>query len=626
MAISVGERRSVHVAAWFASIVVLLLVLLAAFPWGLVARHAAGPLSKALERPVTIGAARRTDWFSFVPAIELRDLRVAQPGWAGPGDMAHVRSLRLRLPTLPLLLGHVRPRAIQAEGVMLHLVRDANGRENWSSDRKDRRQGEGLRLADLTIAGGRVRLDDAGRHVALDATLASDRHGLRVDGSGTLRGAPLRVSLASPAIAAADPARAYPATLSLRSPLVSLTARLRMDHPLDTSHFAARIDTSGRDLVYLDDIIQAGLFRTRAFHLRGEVRHDGQDWRLPRVEATIGRSVFTASLDFTKPNGRTRLNGRIDARTLDFDDFASDEQRARAAAKQARIGPRVVPDTRIVLDKVKLDGTLKIHAARLLASGASPFRSLDGTATLDHRRLTAAPLTVGLPQGRVTGRATVDDRGATPRLTADLRVEGATVRGFFPDQQVVTGPLRARLRMAGSGATVRDALADGDGRIGFAVAGGSVRRDYATFLGGDVLKSIGAAAEGKQPRAPLDCLVASFAVSRGRMTPQPLLLSTPIARGDGAGAIVLGPETIGIRITGRPTRPGPLLSTAPVRLFGTLSHPRIDIRPPRAKDEKRDDILSRVGFFLGKLRVRGQGDAHAAAPVNCPAEIGRALR
>jgi hypothetical protein len=622
----VGRRRIVRAAGWATAILALLLVVLAAFPWGLVARHAAGPLSKALGRPVTIGGARRTDWFSFVPAIELRDLRVAQPDWAGTGDMATVRTLRLRLPVLPLLLGHVRPRAIQAEGLALHLVRDANGQDNWSSDGEGK-GGDGPRLADLTIADGHVRLDDAGRHVALDATLASDRRqGLRVTGAGTLRGAPLRVALASPPLATADPDRPYPATLSVSSPLVSIAARVSMAHPLDTKHFTARIETSGRDFAYLDDIIQAGLFRTQPFRLHGEVRHDGQDWHLPALAGRIGRSNLSATLDFTRPNGRTHLDGRLDARTLDFDDLASDEQRAAADAQAARIGPRVVPDTRIVLDRVKLDGTIRVRVARLLSSGSSPFRSLAGTATLDDHRLTLAPLTVGLPQGRLTGRVSVDGRGRVPRLAADLRVEDAAVAGFFPDQQVVEGPLRARLRMAGSGATVRDALARGDGTIAAVVTGGSMRRDYATFLGGDLLKSIGAAAGGKQPRVALDCLVARFAVARGRMTPHPLLLSTPVARGDGAGAIVLGPETIDLRVMGRPTHPGPILSTAPVRLFGTLSHPRIDIRPPRAKDEKRDDLLSRIGFFIGKLRVRGKGDAHAAAPVSCPAEIGRALR
>lgn len=618
-------RRVGRLLAWTSAALSLLLLLLAIFPWGLIARHAAGPLSKALGRPVSIGSARRTDWISFVPTIELRGVKVAQPGWAGHGEMATVHVLRMRLPVLPLLAGHVHPRAIEADGLVLHLVRDANGRDNWSSGKKGGGGGNGPRLTDLVVLNGRLRLDDAKRHVALDATFVSDRGGLRLSGAGTLRNTPLHVTLAAPAIGAADPAKPYPVSLAVRSPLASIDGTVRMDHLLDTSHFTATVSASGRDLGYLDDIIQAGLFRSQDFRLAGTIRHDGEDWHIPGFDATIGRSVLRSAIDVTRPNGRTRLNGRVDARTLDFGDFASDAQKAQVAADKARTGPRVVPDTRIVLAKLAFDGRLDIHVARLLSKGSSPFRSLSAIASLDNRRLTLSPLTVGLPQGRLTGSAVVDGRGATPRLAIDMRIAGATVESFFPDQQVVAGPLRATLRLRGDGRTVREALARGNGKLGFVVANGSVRRDYATFLGGDVFKSVGAAADGKQQRTALDCLVASFAVAHGRMTPKPLLLSTAVARGDGEGTIILGPETIDLRVVGKPTRPGLLVSTAPVRLFGTLSQPRIDIRPPRARSEKQNDIVSRVGFFVKKLRVRGSDDAKAASPVDCPAQVAKAL-
>ncbi|WP_162527242.1 AsmA family protein [Sphingomonas solaris] len=621
------SRRLRRIALWVAAGIALLLLLLSAFPWGLLAGRADGMLSTALGRPVSIGSARRTGWLSFVPEIELHDVRIAQPGWAGTGDMARAGVIRLRLPVLPLLIGQVRPRSIAVEGLTLHLVRDGNGRDNWSGGKKGGDEGDGPGLADLTIRDARLRLDDAKRHVALQASLSSDRAGgVRIAGAGTLRDQPLRLSITAPALATADPAASWPARVSVRSPLVSMDGTVRMDRPLDTGHFTATLTAHGRDLRYLDDIVQAGLFPTQDFRLAGTVRHDGQAWRVPRVDVTIGRSSLRAAVAVSKEGERTKLNGQVHARTLDFDDFASDEQKAEAKARERRIGARVVPATRIVLDKLgTLDGRLVLRADRLLSATPSPFRSLNATVTLDRQRLRATPLTVGLPHGRVTGTLAVDGQGRTPRLSFDLRVAEALVSDFFPTQQVVAGPLRAHLRLAGSGDTVRDAMAHGDGTLAFVVPGGSVRRDYATFLGGDVIKSIGAAADGKTKRTNLDCLIATFKTRRGRMTPEPVLLSTPVARGDGAGVIVLGPETIDMRVSGHPTRPGLLVSTAPVRLFGTLSQPRIDIRPPRAKSQEDNDILSRVGLFIKKLRVRGDEGARAATPVKCPAEIRRAL-
>ena len=89
--------------------------------------------------------------------------------------------------------------------------------------------------------------------------------------------------------------------------------------------------------------------------------------------------------------------------------------------------------------------------------------------------------------------------------------------------------------------------------------------------------------------------------------------------------IILGPETIDLRVVGRPTKPGLLISTAPVRLFGTLSYPKIDIRPPRAENKNQVSVLARVGYFIKRLRVGGSDEAKAAVPISCPAEIKRAL-
>ena len=624
--VKIEPRQSRIAALTFAALGVLT-VLLATFPWGLVARHAAGPLGNALGRPVSIGSARRTDWIGFVPAIELADVRVGQPGWAGRGDMARIDRLDLRLPILSLLLGHVRPRAITVNGLQLHLVRDANGRDNWSSGKPSGGGSGGPGLTDFTIRNGRLRLDDAKRHVVLVASLVSDAKGLRVDGAGTLRETPLRLALTGPAITHADPSQPYPATLILRSPLVSVDAALRMDHPLDAGHFSAMLKTSGRDLGYLDDVIQAGLFRTQPFDLAADLRHDGQDWHIARLAGAIGRSNFTSTLDVTKPGGRTNLIGRLDARTLDFDDFASDAQRAAGAAEQRRRGPRVIPATRMVLDKVgKLDGRIDVRATRLLSSGRSPFRALVGTVSLDHQVLTLAPVSVALPQGTMAGKVVVDGRGRVSRWQIDLRVAGAMVESFFPDQQAVAGPMRGRILVAGAGPTLDAVVAGGRGRVALVVDRGTVRRDYATFLGGDILKSVGAAVKGKTERAPLTCLIGDFALGGGKLVPSPLIVSTPIARGDGTGSVALPSEVIDLRVTGRPTSASLLQSTAPVRLFGTLSQAKIDIRPPRASSAKGSGLFSRLGFFVKKLHVLGDAEAAPATPVSCGALISRALR
>src|SRR3546814_1595436 len=73
---------------------------------------------------VTIGSIHRTQFFSFTPTIEIRDVRIPQPAWAGSGAFAQVRVARVRFNAFGALTGRVSPSAIEIDGLRLALVRD----------------------------------------------------------------------------------------------------------------------------------------------------------------------------------------------------------------------------------------------------------------------------------------------------------------------------------------------------------------------------------------------------------------------------------------------------------------------------------------------------------------------
>ena len=234
-----------------AAAALLLVGLVAAFPWGPLVSLGIRPLSHALGREIEVGGARRVDWFSFSPTMELSDVTIAQPGWAGPGALARIASVRVRFPLLPLVFGHFRPQSLDLRGVRLDLRRDANGRANWEGDGKRKGGRKRPSLAHLTIADGRLHLVDFKRHVVLDATLSSDPgRGLMVDGTGTHRGMPLRLGFRGAGLGDADPAAPYPVRLAIRSPLATVRAAGRLDGPLDLSglHAARRGIGAGSDL------------------------------------------------------------------------------------------------------------------------------------------------------------------------------------------------------------------------------------------------------------------------------------------------------------------------------------------------------------------------------------------
>ncbi|MET0270971.1 MAG: hypothetical protein ABW173_11145, partial [Sphingomonas sp.] len=453
----------------------------------------------------------------------------------------------------------------------------------------------------------------------------SDPHGLVVRGRGRFRDAPITLALDGAALTGGV-TRDYPANVRVASRLVSVDGQVRMARALSLDRFSARVHARGEDLGYFDDLVEAGLVRTQAFDLRGDIRREPGVWTIGRLAGRVGRSRLTASATVRRDGERTRIAGRVDAATLDFGDFASDAQRAKGMAQARATGPRVIPATRIELDGLaKLDGTLAVDAKRLLSSSPSPLRALKATVTLDRRRLTVSPLAVPLSYGIARGRLVVDDRGSLPRLSADLRIaQGATIDGLLLGDTAVAGPLTVRVRMTGSGRTLRDAAAAGSGRVGLVVRGGTMRRDYATFLGGDLFKSVGAVVSGGNGRVPVRCLTARFTLSPGRLTPAPLVLDATIARGDGSGVIRLPSEQIDIAIRGRAAKPGVLQSSTPVLVLGALSDPKIDVRPPRAAARGKTGLLDRVGALLKGLKTKAD-NPEPARPADCARLAAQAL-
>lgn len=92
---------------------VVLLVVVAAFPFGMLKGVVADRLSKRFGRPVTITAMERVDAAGFTPTIAVRGVTIPQADWAGSGDFLRLREARVSFPVWPLLTGTFRPRDIR---------------------------------------------------------------------------------------------------------------------------------------------------------------------------------------------------------------------------------------------------------------------------------------------------------------------------------------------------------------------------------------------------------------------------------------------------------------------------------------------------------------------------------
>ncbi|HWV02383.1 MAG TPA: AsmA-like C-terminal region-containing protein [Devosia sp.] len=601
---------------WTASVVVIVLALLAIaanFPFGWLKPDLERAWSRRIGRPVTIGALQRETWFSFTPTIVVRNVRVPQPAWAGKGDFATVARGVVRFNVFSALFGHVRPSSITVSGLRLALVRDAGHRENWRLGAAGL-GGGGLALDRLELSDARVSYRDAvqDRRAAL-ALSADRRHGVMVQGKGTIWGHKVTIAAHGPPITDAD--TRWPFTARLTGDAVGMTATGTMAHPLDIAHLTAEMTAHASDLKLIDAIIEAGLFGTQPVKLAAHVVHDGKSWTVSHLSGTVGHSDFTGHITSKKVGDRVKLAGAVTFGRLDFDDLASDAGLARAHRLAAETGRRLVPNTRINLAHMgPADGVITVNARRLVSKTPSSLTAMRGTLTLDHRRLTADPFRVDLTHGHVSGRIVIDQRDGwpVPRVAIALDLAGADLPTLIGGGGEVTGSVVGRARLVGRGSTFREVVADGDGRIGLVARDGVLPAKVASELGFDIARTL---TTGDTKRAGLRCIALGLAMRNGVGTLDPLVIDTTRAQSRGTGTVHFPEETLAIRLTGAPKAKSVLRLPAAIIVGGTIEDPHAALQkgaksfgnilkaigrsitgnqPPRATDADCDALAARA--------------------------------
>lgn len=591
---------------------VALVLLVGAFPFSTFKGRVEGRLTERFGRPVTIGAIERAETFSFTPTLLVRDIRVPQADWAGSGALAEVRTVSISMSAWPLLLGKFSPRAIDVSGMRLNLVRDANGRKNWSkASDEDAAGGDAPQLRGLTVRDTIVTYRDAKRDRSATMRVTADSaKGVRMTGEGKVMGAPVTLSFTGPGIEGAGNTP-WPFEAQIEGAALAMRAKGTMDRAFDTDRMRFAMSARADDLKRIDAIIEAGLFGTQPVAVTADLRHDGTTWEATNLKGSIGNSDIAGRLTVTKVDGRTKLDGEVRSRRLAFEDLASDAGLAEAAARVSREGPKIVPPTRVNMAKIgKTDGRIAFTIDRIVTVGApSSLRSASGIMVLDNRRLTISPLRVGLAKGAIDGEVVVDQRDGAPepKVTLALNLRNSSIGAFIGNGGAIDARVDARVRLVGRGSTIRAAVGRSDGTIGVLARDGSVPERMATLLGFDVGRSLFA---DKTATVALRCAGVRLRMRGGTGTIDPLVIDTTMSQTRATGRVTFPAEAISATLTGAPKHDSLLRLPGSIAAGGTIRAPEVII-PRETKS---------VGNFLKAI---GRAISGNQGPTATDADCGR---
>lgn len=592
MTISLPRRTSVILSA-LGVLLLLLLAVLALFPVGWFKGSLENLLTARLGGETRIGSLERESRFSFNPVIRIADMTVAQQPWAGRGRFATIRLLRVRAAILPLLIGRTDLDVLTANGVRLTLVRAADGRVNWRRAGTDGGDGGGhTDFGSLSVKDAVIQYRDAVQRRAFTLNTESEPHkGLIASGRGTVDGAAVVVRAKGGAL---NPGRPWPFQAAIEGPALTLRAQGTMATPLDTGAMTFHVTARADDLKRVDRIIEAGLFGTQPVNLSAEVERTQDAWIVRTLSGTIGRSVLRGAVTARKTGGRVKLDGDVRFARLDFDDLASDRGNAEAIARERADGLRLVPNTRINIRKIdQTDGRITVRVDRIL-SGRRPssLTDLQAILLLDNRILTVEPLRIGLTKGAITGKVVVNQRGGQPEplVTMALDMTGSSIATLAGgDDARIDGRMDGRVRLSGTGSTIREVVGRSDGTIGIVARDGTLPAKVAALIGFDVGRGL---LGGDGDVATLRCAIVRLDMKGGTGTFSPLLIDTSASQTRGTGAISFPGEAIAATLTGAPKRDALLVVPGYITARGTIREPEVVV-PPATKSV--GNILKAIG-------------------------------
>ena len=597
------KRPSNRALAWTGGVVATLLVAIALFLILFDWNYLRGPIGRYASaktgREIVLAGDLKVHAFSLKPSATVQGIHVGNPKWAGPGQTADIKKLDVQVKLLPLLVGQVVLLNLQLDQAKVDLLRDKQGRATWdfSNGKKNNKPFKMPPIRRFVINEGHLRIVDQKRKLVLNGEVNATEEmgrtgrGFLMSGDGSLNGNRFLLRVQGGPLLNVDTHKPYPFDADIRAGATRVTAKGAIPKPFDLAEFAMNVTAQGPDLSDLYDLTGVALPNTPPYRLNGRLSRVEHLYKIENLSGRVGDSDLSGFISVETGEARPYLKADLKSRSLDFDDLAaifggvpsrkagetvSPEQ--AAMGKQMAAQRRLLPDSTLDVTKIRsLDADVRYRATSI-HDAVLPLRGADVTVKLDHGLLSANPLSLDLPQGKITGQAHLNAREATPVTDVDLRLSNARLEQLIPVKgQPLTGGFVGRIKLKGAGNSVHRAAANADGEVMAVVPNGQIREAFAELLGINVTKGLGLLFSKDQDRVPIRCGVAHFNAKSGVLTADRIVFDTGPVLAIGEGTLNLDTERMDFRIKGHPKELRLVRLMAPITIGGPVLSPKVGV-------------------------------------------------
>jgi uncharacterized protein involved in outer membrane biogenesis len=622
-------RRLPTPIRWIGGVIVVLFTLIVfagLMDWnaarGVVSRIA----SRRLDRHVTIEGPLRVHLFSSTPSVSIDNLSIANPDWAGGGDMLDVRHLQFALQLSQLFLGHLVLRTLEVDEPKVSLLRDSTERANWDFGKpgaKKSQQPTSLpAIRHFALRGGTLNVDDEIRKLTFKGMVTAhetagrtEAEPFRLEGEGTLNKEPFKLRFEGGALLNVDLDRPYQFQMKVDAGPSNAAVTGAIAKPFDFGELDADVDVQGQNLANLYYFTGLSLPLTPPYRLVTHVHRSGMHFALGNIAGKVGNSDMHghANVDLAA-DGRPTLKASLTSKSLNLRDLGvafgagvpqptdATGEHQLPAPKSEPVSPFLLPTFEFQFDRLAaMDAAVDFQAASVQTEKV-PIKAVTLNLKLEHGVLVLDPVDFHLPLGKLAGQVRLDTHNQTPQATVDLHLSDVNLeqfKGKTSPQAPMSGTLQSHAHLEGHGNSVHAMAAGANGTIAAVVPQGEIRKSLAELTGINVLTGLGLLLSGNQQTAPIRCAVADFQVKDGDARADRLIIDTQSVLITGNGHVNLADEKLDLNIAGKPKKLRLGRLRTPINVRGTLQHPSIGVDAPDVI--KQGSIAAAAGALVAPL-------------------------
>ena len=553
-------------------------------------------LSAALGRETTIGDLHLDK--GWMLGITATDISVANADWAPEEPMAELDELTVRFRLLSVFDSQLDIPLIRARGGSVEIVRDTDGKLNWSSASSagdaaaPEERSEIPSIGEIEIADVKISYLDITSQRS-DLLLAANIEGVLrgkqdvfLKGDGTINQSPFTFEFAGGAFdRLINPDGLYPLRIAIDGP-----TRLRIEGQLATTEDGETRLTSvrltGDDFADLGVPFGLPLPTTPPYDLNGTVLFGDKAISLEDFAGRIGDSDASGTLTVDYGDEEPRLTGNIYSKRLDFDDLAgligaqpdpdetASESQQKAAEQQGLLPKTEIPVA--LLRSAEID--IRLVADSVL-SPVAKVDNIDMHFILKDDRLTVKPLKAGIANGEVTGEIALNVRDDIPSADIDVTLGGVELYRFFEDTDFVQqmgGAVSGRIYFIGNGMNFAEILEAANGGGHLVLRDGRISGLIVEAAGLDIAESLGLLIGG-DVSVDMPCAVAAITANKGVLSFKRGVISTSDSLLLTEGSVDIGARSLDIRVEARERDFSLIDLKAPVSISGPLQDPDIRI-------------------------------------------------